>query len=107
MTAAGARPWPGLCVPRPGWFPDPGVFQTTARLLSDLSTACQAPFARLSISATTVSEILDRLANSRTETCRAALEDAFIDGRVVAELRPKSKAAHEITASWKWIVNQL
>ena len=38
---------------------------------------------------------------------RAALEDAFIDGRAVAELKPKSKAAREITASWKWIVNQL
>ena len=38
---------------------------------------------------------------------RAALEDAFIDGRAVTELRPNSKAAREITASWKWIVNQL
>ncbi len=38
---------------------------------------------------------------------RAVLEDAFIDGRAVAELRPKSKAATKITASWKWIANQL
>ena len=38
---------------------------------------------------------------------RAALEDAFIDGRAVAELEPKGKAAKEITASWQWIVNQM
>ncbi len=38
---------------------------------------------------------------------RAALEDAFIDGRAVAELRPRSKAASEIAESWKWIVKQL
>lgn len=38
---------------------------------------------------------------------RAALEDAFIDGRAVAELNPNSKAAAEITASWRWIANQL
>jgi len=38
---------------------------------------------------------------------RAALEDAFIDGRAVAELRPRSKAAREIADSWKWIVKQL
>ena len=38
---------------------------------------------------------------------RAVLEDAFIDGRTVTELGPQSKAAGEITASWKWIVNQL
>ena len=38
---------------------------------------------------------------------RAALEDAFIDGRAVAELKPRSKAAHEIAESWTWIVKQL
>ena len=38
---------------------------------------------------------------------RAALEDAFIDGRAVSELMPNSKAASEIAASWQWIVNQL
>lgn len=38
---------------------------------------------------------------------RAALEDAFIDGRAVAELDPASKAAEEITESWAWIAQQL
>ena len=38
---------------------------------------------------------------------RAALEDAFIDGRAVTELKPNSKAAAEITASWRWIRNQI
>jgi chromosome partitioning protein len=34
---------------------------------------------------------------------RAALADAFTDGRAVRELEPNGKAAGEITASWKWI----
>lgn len=34
---------------------------------------------------------------------RAALADAFVDGRAVRELEPDGKAAAEITASWKWI----
>ena len=38
---------------------------------------------------------------------RAVLEDAFIDGRAVAELKPHSKAAQEISATWKWIVDYL
>ena len=38
---------------------------------------------------------------------RAALEDAFIDGRAVAELDPTSKAAREITDSWDWILSHL
>jgi chromosome partitioning protein len=38
---------------------------------------------------------------------RAALEDAFIDGRAVAELRPNSKAAQEISDSWRWIASHL
>lgn len=38
---------------------------------------------------------------------RAALEDAFIDGRAVAELEPNGKAAQEITESWNWIAQQL
>ena len=38
---------------------------------------------------------------------RAALADAFVDGRAVAELEPSGKAAAEITKSWKWIVKQL
>ncbi len=37
----------------------------------------------------------------------AALEDAFIDGRAVAEVEPNSKAAHQITDSWEWILKQL
>ena len=36
---------------------------------------------------------------------RAALEDAFIDGRAVAELSPNSKAAQEISDSWRWITS--
>lgn len=37
---------------------------------------------------------------------RAALEDAFIDGRAVGELEPNGRAAEEITASWDWITKQ-
>ena len=35
---------------------------------------------------------------------RAALADAFTDGRAVVELEPEGKAAAEITDSWTWIV---
>jgi chromosome partitioning protein len=38
---------------------------------------------------------------------RAALADAFTDGRAVVELEPNGKAAAEITQSWKWIVKQV
>ena len=38
---------------------------------------------------------------------RAALMDAFTDGRAVSELEPNGKGAEEITDSWKWIVQQL
>lgn len=38
---------------------------------------------------------------------RAALADAFTDGRAVVELEPEGKAASEITQSWKWIVKQM
>lgn len=38
---------------------------------------------------------------------RAALADAFLDGRAVAELEPTGKAAREITRSWQWIMKQL
>jgi chromosome partitioning protein len=38
---------------------------------------------------------------------RAALADAFTDGRAVVELEPGGKAATEITQSWKWIVEQV
>ncbi len=34
---------------------------------------------------------------------RAALADAFTDGRAVRELEPSGKAAKEITESWTWI----
>jgi chromosome partitioning protein len=37
---------------------------------------------------------------------RAALADAFTDGRAVVELEPEGKAAAEITRSWRWIVQQ-
>jgi len=37
---------------------------------------------------------------------RAALSDAFIDGRAVVELEPNGKAAGEITCSWAWIMKQ-
>ena len=37
---------------------------------------------------------------------RAALADAFTDGRAVAELEPDGKAASEITRSWKWLTRQ-
>jgi chromosome partitioning protein len=37
---------------------------------------------------------------------RAALADAFTDGRAVVELEPDGKAAAEITRSWEWIVKQ-
>ena len=38
---------------------------------------------------------------------RAAIMDAFVDGRVARELAPRSKAAAEIAASWRWIAAQL
>ena len=38
---------------------------------------------------------------------RAAIMDAFVDGRAACELDPRGKAAGEITASWKWIAQQL
>lgn len=37
---------------------------------------------------------------------RAALADAFTDGRAVVELEPDGKAAAEITRSWAWIMKQ-
>jgi chromosome partitioning protein len=37
---------------------------------------------------------------------RAALADAFTDGRAVVEIEPGGKAAAEITQSWKWLVKQ-
>jgi chromosome partitioning protein len=38
---------------------------------------------------------------------RAALADAFTDGRAVRELDPHGKAASEISQSWAWIVKEL
>ncbi|MCB1034329.1 MAG: ParA family protein [Acidobacteria bacterium] len=38
---------------------------------------------------------------------RAALEDAFIDGRAVVEVEPQGKGATEICETWKWIEEQL
>lgn len=38
---------------------------------------------------------------------RAALADAFTDGRAVVELEPGGKVAAEITQSWKWIIKQV
>lgn len=38
---------------------------------------------------------------------RAALADAFNDGRAIRELSPKSKGAQEITASWNWVKKRL
>src|SRR5262245_39562964 len=35
---------------------------------------------------------------------RAALADAFTDGRAVVEIEPDGKAADEITRSWAWIM---
>jgi chromosome partitioning protein len=35
---------------------------------------------------------------------RAALADAFTDGRAVVELEPDGKAAEEISRSWAWIM---
>jgi chromosome partitioning protein len=37
---------------------------------------------------------------------RAALADAFTDGRAVMELEPNGKAASEIIRSWAWIMRQ-
>ena len=34
---------------------------------------------------------------------RAALADAFVDGRAVGELEPNGKAADEVTATWAWV----
>lgn len=53
------------------------------------------------------------LNNAGLEVCpvtimrRAPLADAFIDGRTIRELDPKSKAAEEITKSWQWINKRL
>ena len=38
---------------------------------------------------------------------RAAIMDAFVDGRVACELDPRGKAADEIATSWRWIAAQL
>jgi len=38
---------------------------------------------------------------------RAALADAFIDGRAVTELDPNGKGAQEIRDSWAWLLTQL
>lgn len=38
---------------------------------------------------------------------RAALADAFTDGRAVVEIEPHGKAADEIRRSWAWIAQQL
>lgn len=38
---------------------------------------------------------------------RAALEDAFIDGRAVVEVEPRGKGAAEIHETWNWIEQQL
>lgn len=38
---------------------------------------------------------------------RAALADAFIDGRAVMELEPKGKASREIQRTWKWIFSHV
>ena len=38
---------------------------------------------------------------------RAAIMDAFVDGRAASELDPRGKAAAEISASWEWIAVQL
>jgi chromosome partitioning protein len=38
---------------------------------------------------------------------RAALADAFNDGRAVGELEPNGKAAQEISAAWQWVTSQL
>ncbi len=38
---------------------------------------------------------------------RAALEDAFIDGRAVMEVEPRGRGAEEILATWDWIQQQL
>ena len=38
---------------------------------------------------------------------RAAIMDAFVDGRVAFELAPHSKAAAELAASWQWIAAHL
>jgi len=37
---------------------------------------------------------------------RAALADAFTDGRAVVELEPEGKAASEITRSWAWVMRR-
>ncbi len=38
---------------------------------------------------------------------RAALEDAFIDGRAVNEVEPSGRATDEIRRSWLWLQDQL
>ena len=38
---------------------------------------------------------------------RAAIMDAFVDGRAACQLDPRGKAAAEIADSWRWIARQL
>ena len=38
---------------------------------------------------------------------RAALADAMIDGRVIQDYDPKSKAAGEIAAVWQWLKRRM
>jgi chromosome partitioning protein len=38
---------------------------------------------------------------------RAAMADAFTDGRAVVELEPEGKAAFEVARAWKWITQQM
>jgi chromosome partitioning protein len=38
---------------------------------------------------------------------RAAMADAFTDGRAVAELEPEGKAAWEVSRAWRWISEQI
>jgi chromosome partitioning protein len=38
---------------------------------------------------------------------RAAMADAFTDGRAVVELEPEGKAAQEVSRAWKWITQQV
>ena len=58
-------------------------------------------------------EAADRLEDYEFPVCptlimrRAAIMDAFVDGRAACELDPRGKAASEITESWKWISRQL
>jgi len=38
---------------------------------------------------------------------RAAMADAFTDGRAVVELEPEGKAAWEVSRAWRWISEQV